>query len=476
MEKQMKQLWTVNWPPCSDPPDNPTPQLYIEIACQARPQLGLTAFIEQSILTQPANIQLMKKSFHPLPGMNKSVYPLLFLFGLFLMTAASVNAVAQSQPSRFLLSGKITGMNSGYVHLSYQKSDGSYRQDSCAVSNGGFHFSGNITEPTIASLYTNTTEGSAEDKESGSFFIEPTTMYISVPDRDFRNARMTGSVTQSENQLLRQQLNKLENRWNVVMDTLNAANKRSNFEYQALKDWVLVPYFAEYREITTAFFNTHPASYVTAFELQFVGREMSTDSLKMFYNRFPLRLKSGQWGKSILTEIDRRKIGIPGTRAQDFVTKDVNGNRMALSDFKGRAVLLDFWASWCLPCRKSSPHVKALYAAYKDKGLAVIGIADDERTPDAWRKAIIQDSVDVWPNVLDGNIPRESEGNSSSSSKSDGGAPHPDILKKYGIDSLPTKILIGRDGVIIGRYGEGPADEAAMDKKLADIFGQSSGG
>jgi thiol-disulfide isomerase/thioredoxin len=405
--------------------------------------------------------------------MKKITLPLFCLFGSLLLTAGSIPAVAQtkpSPPSAFLLSGKITGMHKGYVHLSYQNPDGSYRQDSTVIVNGGFHFSGNITEPTMAYLYASVEDGGRGDREGGEFFLEPNTMQLSVPDRDFKNAVLTGSRTQSEYRLLQQKLNKLENRWKVVMDTLTAANKRSNFEYQALKDWVLVPYFAEYIEICTAFFNTHPASYVTAFELQFEGRELSTDSLKMFYNRFPAKLKTSKLGKGILTEIERRKIGVPGTRAQDFVTMDVNGNKLALSDFKGKAILLDFWASWCLPCRKSSPHVKSLYATYKDKGLAVIGIADDERTPDAWRKAIIHDSVDVWPNILDGNVPRESEEDGNVSPKSDKDTPHPDILKKYGVDSFPTKILIGKDGVIIGRYGEGPADEAAMDNKLAEIF------
>jgi thiol-disulfide isomerase/thioredoxin len=129
---------------------------------------------------------------------------------------------------------------------------------------------------------------------------------------------------------------------------------------------------------------------------------------------------------------------------------------------KGKYVLIDFWASWCVPCRKSMPHVKELYDRYKDKGLEVIGVSDDDRDTAAWVKAVAKDGTGIWHNVLRGldwDKLRKNEKNDK------------DISDKFGIHSLPTKILIDRNGMIIGRYDKGTEEEAAaMDKKMAEML------
>jgi len=108
------------------------------------------------------------------------------------------------------------------------------------------------------------------------------------------------------------------------------------------------------------------------------------------------------------------------------------------------------------------PHVKELYSQYKDKGLEVIGVSDDDRDTTAWTKAMAKDGTGIWHNVLRGldwEKIRKGEKNEK------------DISEKFGIHSLPTKILIDRDGKIIGRYDKGTDEEAAeMDKKLAVMF------
>ncbi|MCG2616719.1 TlpA family protein disulfide reductase [Terrimonas sp. NA20] len=111
-------------------------------------------------------------------------------------------------------------------------------------------------------------------------------------------------------------------------------------------------------------------------------------------------------------------------------------------------VLIDFWGSWCLPCRKGHPHMIDLYEKYRNKGLEIVGVAADDNTQDAWRKAIVDDKL-PWKQVLPGrNTPTD-----------------PSV--PYGISSYPTKILVDRSGKIIGRFEE---DMSALDKLLSDLL------
>jgi thiol-disulfide isomerase/thioredoxin len=148
--------------------------------------------------------------------------------------------------------------------------------------------------------------------------------------------------------------------------------------------------------------------------------------------------------------------------AHEFTKQDINGQTLSLASLRGKYVLLDFWASWCGPCRKGNPHLKSLYSKYKDKGLEIVGVSDDDRDLAAWKKAVEQDGIGIWRHVLRGLDMEKRMANQ----------PNPDdISDYYGIHSLPTKILIDPQGKIIGRYGGGGEDDEAMDKKLASIFG-----
>ena len=131
---------------------------------------------------------------------------------------------------------------------------------------------------------------------------------------------------------------------------------------------------------------------------------------------------------------------------------------ISLSDYKGKYVLLDFWASWCVPCRAGNPHLKELYAKYHDKGIEFIGVSDDDSKPDAWHKAVEKDGL-PWRHVLRGLDMQKLMNNQ----------PNPnDISEKYGIHTLPTKILIDPAGKIIGRYSE---ESEPLDAELKKIFG-----
>lgn len=377
------------------------------------------------------------------------------------MLAGLANA-QQKLKGQFVVQGRVLNKKNGWVYLSYPDKDGKYVRDSAALKNGAFQFKGFINGPTMASFNGKVESRAIDDPNVTSIYLEPAVMKITVSENDFKNAKITGSKTQTEYEAFQKPVNKIRDRWKVVFDTLTAVNKRSNVQFQELKNWVLRPYEAEVNEIFKTFLISHPTSYISPMALFSLAGGLTTDSLAMYHNRFPEDVKNTTYGKIVKEELERRKIGIPGTIASSFTTTDINGNKLSLADYKGKYVLLDFWASWCVPCRKGNPHLLSIYSKYKDKGFEIIGVSDDDSKPDAWKNAVEKDGIGVWKHVLRGfDMNKRLKGEENPS----------DISEHYGIATLPTKILIDPNGVIIGRYGESEEDVDAMDKKLAEIFG-----
>lgn len=156
--------------------------------------------------------------------------------------------------------------------------------------------------------------------------------------------------------------------------------------------------------------------------------------------------------------MDRYSPKITGTVDPYLLGTSIDGEKVSLSTFRGKKfVLLDFWASWCAPCRQMIPHLKNLYQKYHSKGLEIISIssslADDKNN---WEKAVEKEGMQSWINLFSG---------SSHSNGVDPGI-------KYGVTEIPTAILINKQGNIIGRYVGYSKDDAPSDlnKKLIEIF------
>ena len=372
---------------------------------------------------------------------------------LFVVMISFDGVFAQAQ---FDLNGTVNGVNTGLMYLYYSNSKGARVKDSSIISNGKFSFKGKIDEPTMA--YLALKEETRNQNHSTDFFMEPSVMTVTLPLNKFSDAKFAGSKTQAQYAALQTKKQKIQDRWKVVMDTLSAVNKRSNVQFQELKNWVLQPYHAEMEELDYAFFASHPQSPVTANMLRYYVSSLPLDSLQMYYDKLGKKVQQTNDGKDLANEIEKLRGGSPGSIAKNFTATDINGKELSLSDFKGKYVLLDFWASWCVPCRAGNPHLKELYSKYKDKGIEFIGVSDDDRNHDAWHKAVEKDGL-PWRHVLRG-FDMEKLMNNEPNEK--------DISEKFGIHTLPTKILIDRSGKIIGRYSE---DEGPLDTKLKEIFG-----
>lgn len=135
-----------------------------------------------------------------------------------------------------------------------------------------------------------------------------------------------------------------------------------------------------------------------------------------------------------------------GSAAPQFTQATPDGKQLSLSDFKGKVVLIDFWASWCKPCRMEMPNVKAVYAKYHGKGFEILGVSLDAKK-EAWLGAIQQDGL-PWKHV------------------SDLGSWNNAVAQQYGVTSIPYTVLVDRDGNVLAKQLRGPA----LDQKLAEVF------
>lgn len=375
-----------------------------------------------------------------------------------LMLAGLTSGFAQkSEKQDFTITGKIKGKPEGFIYLSYAESEGKYKQDSAAIKNGAFVFKGSLREPAMAMLASSSRIRNMDDPNLSSIFIEPVAMKLQVEEGAFRNLKLSGSRSQDENEALIRQKEPVRKEMQPFVD---AYMKEKDHEKAAAIRDQFEPFNARMDKIDSAFMAAHPDSYVTAYIMKFKMSSLTAKEASTIFNGWTDKLKQSDGGQDIAREIKKLQSGSPGSMAPVFSVKDINGAQLSLADFKGQKyVLLDFWASWCVPCRKGNPHLLSLYGKYKEKGLEIVGVSDDDSALDAWRTAVAKDQIGVWRHVLRG-LKRTATGFDKST----------DISGPYGIHSLPTKILIDKEGMIIGRYGGGGEGDEAMDKKLAELF------
>lgn len=395
----------------------------------------------------------------------------------YLLTFSLLTATAftYAQQAPFVLQGKVKGWSDGMLKLSYPGAGDKFVQDSAVVKNGAFEFKGMTDGPVMAYIASSKASRMRDDPNMVMFFLEPGKLSMELTAGNFKSLKVKGSATQDENAALELRKKTQLDQIRVLSAAYDKANmayidarkaEKPEAELEALKEAATAakdkmdPIREEMDKIDMEFIKTHPDSYYSGYALRWKVSSLPLAESKAIYAGLSERIKQSGYGKEIAKEIKSLEGGSPGSVAGGFNVPDINGDMLSLADFKGKKyVLLDFWASWCVPCRKGNPHLLSLYSKYKDKGLEIIGVSDDDSNHEAWKKAVEKDKIGVWRHVLRG-LKQTSTGFDKSA----------DITEPYAIHSLPTKILIDKNGVIVGRYGGGGENDEAMDKKLAEIF------
>lgn len=353
--------------------------------------------------------------------------------------------------------GKIDSIPKGkrYVYLSSIVRDQELQTDSVLMKDGKFTFRGRVDEPCMVNVYINVP--GRKYPASMKLFLENAKINLSATwDKSAReyvkNLKIAGSKVHDENEDLFEGAMKRSGRDKIREAYIEAEKRRDTAQMRALTSAnknALELYTKDINDWIAA----NPNSFVTLRYKSMIipPDEAGLDKFEAELDLMDPVLRSSFLAKTIYADINEQRSRLkiaPGAMAIDFEQPDKDGKVVRLSDYKGKYVFVDFWASWCVPCRAENPHVVKAYNDFHKKGLEVLSVSVDDKR-EAWLKAVEQDGL-PWTQVSD------LKGWNNSASQS------------YLIKAIPANFLIDPSGKIIasGLRGE------HLHKELERVFGK----
>ena len=377
-------------------------------------------------------------------------YILLLIFSFVIATHL------KSQSGIFTISGTFHGDYKGFIYLKYENQENIKVKDSVLVENGKFYFYGRVnTYIPRASLRLSSTSLKCDEPNSVCFPLENSSIVISLTFQDFRHISIKGVETADTISKYLANQSKLEMK---ITGLEKKVVKTSKKKRQATLNKRIVEIRKSKVTQDITYIEQSPNSSLSSYLILLNEENFSSNQLNSLYYRLSTKQQTSYYGLKI-REIVVRNERIAhqiGTKAPLFATKDINNKSLKLEDiYRNKIVLLDFWASWCIPCRQSHPKLKSLYEELKDKGFEIIGVASNMENEVKWREAVKKDSL-IWLQIL-----RTEDGLAVLNNPTD-------INEKYLVTTIPVKILIDRNGTIIGRYTLEQEDE--LEKILKKLF------
>jgi thiol-disulfide isomerase/thioredoxin len=377
---------------------------------------------------------------------------------LLLLTTLLLPFTMQAQTQKpFNLDIKMEAAPETKIYLVYQ-TDGKIIIDSAIKKSGAFNIGGTVTQPMNATLVVDknslgiqkTMKIKGNGLDALRLYLHPGTITIKTGQL-IADATFYGSAINRDNEKLKAMLKPITDRQlelsgqlragDYIVDPNNPNANRPMTADDLIKIKKITKELDSLKASTTPiikkFYQAHPDSYIGLVALrQITPTHPNVIEVKQaltMFKRLNSSVKVTPLGKEYYKSLMDIKNLVAGTKAPEFTQNDTSGRPVTLSSFKGKYVLIDFWASWCGPCRAENPALVKIYNDFKDKNFTILGVSlDDKDGRSAWLKAIKMDQLG-WTQVSD--------------------LKHWDneVSKLYSIRAIPEKILVNPNGIIVAR-------------------------